>query len=175
MPPRPRAFWLRRGTQEHFIGGAHTRKEHPQLQDILRARRTLDPAGYVDSVGFDLRPQRAPPSGVSWRLSHGRKRNPGRKALLARRSSFRYYGIDLQNEVEKFEAEFIEFLGVGHAVAVTSGTGALQTALGPLGVGPGQEISIPAPPERPIRMTLLTPNSDMAFALLFLEGFCRKT
>jgi dTDP-4-amino-4,6-dideoxygalactose transaminase len=64
--------------------------------------------------------------------------------LLKRRSPFRYYGLDLQKEVEQFEAEFAKFLGVAHAVAVTSGTGALNTALSALGVGPGQEVIVPA-------------------------------
>jgi len=64
--------------------------------------------------------------------------------LLKSRSLFRYYGIDLQKEVETFEAEFARFLGVAHAVAVSSGTGALHTALSALGLGPGQEVIIPA-------------------------------
>ena len=64
--------------------------------------------------------------------------------LLRSRSLFRYYGIDLQKEVETFEAEFAKFLGVAHAVAVSSGTGALHTALSALGLGPGQEVIIPA-------------------------------
>jgi 8-amino-3,8-dideoxy-alpha-D-manno-octulosonate transaminase len=64
--------------------------------------------------------------------------------LLKSRSLFRYYGIDLQKEVETFEAEFARFLGIAHAVAVGSGTGALHTALSALGLGPGQEVIIPA-------------------------------
>jgi 8-amino-3,8-dideoxy-alpha-D-manno-octulosonate transaminase len=64
--------------------------------------------------------------------------------LLRSRSLFRYYGINLQKEVETFESEFSEFLGVRHTVAVSSGTGALQTALSALGAGPGQEVIIPA-------------------------------
>lgn len=64
--------------------------------------------------------------------------------LLRSRSLFRYYGIDLQKEVEMFESEFSQFLGVRHTVAVSSGTGALHTALSALGVGPGQEVIIPA-------------------------------
>ncbi len=64
--------------------------------------------------------------------------------VLKSRSVFRYYGIDLQREVEKLEAEIGTFLGVSHAVAVGSGTGALHTALSALGAGPGQEIIIPA-------------------------------
>jgi len=64
--------------------------------------------------------------------------------LLRSRSLFRYYGVDLQKEVEAFEAEFASFLGVAHAVAVSSGTGALHTALSALGLGPGQEVIVPA-------------------------------
>jgi 8-amino-3,8-dideoxy-alpha-D-manno-octulosonate transaminase len=64
--------------------------------------------------------------------------------VLKSRSLFRYYGIDMQGEVEAFEKEFSEFIGVKHALAVTSGSGALQTALSALGVGPGQEVIVPA-------------------------------
>ena len=64
--------------------------------------------------------------------------------LLRSRSLFRYYGIDLQKEVEAFEAEFANSLGIAHAVAVSSGTGALHTALSALGLGPGQEVIVPA-------------------------------
>lgn len=64
--------------------------------------------------------------------------------LLKSRSLFRYYGIDAQGEVEAFESEFARFAGVKHALAVSSGTGALHVAMGALGVGPGQEVIVPA-------------------------------
>jgi 8-amino-3,8-dideoxy-alpha-D-manno-octulosonate transaminase len=64
--------------------------------------------------------------------------------VLRSRSLFRYYGISPQSEVAAFESEFKSFLGIGHAVAVSSGTGALHTALAALGVGPGQEVILPA-------------------------------
>jgi dTDP-4-amino-4,6-dideoxygalactose transaminase len=64
--------------------------------------------------------------------------------LLKSRSLFRYYGIHPRKEVETFEAEFARQLKVRHVVAVSSGTGALHTALSALGVGPGQEIIVPA-------------------------------
>ncbi len=64
--------------------------------------------------------------------------------VLTNRSPFRYYGLEPQHEAETFEKEFASFLGVPHAVAVSSGTGALHAALSALGVGPGQEVIIPA-------------------------------
>jgi 8-amino-3,8-dideoxy-alpha-D-manno-octulosonate transaminase len=64
--------------------------------------------------------------------------------VLSARSPFRYYGVDLQREVASFEEEFARFLGIPHAVAVSSGTGALHVALSALGVGPGQEVVVPA-------------------------------
>lgn len=64
--------------------------------------------------------------------------------VLKSRSPYRYYGQELQGEVESFEKEFAGSLGVPHAVAVSSGTGALHVALSALGVGPGQEVIVPA-------------------------------
>jgi dTDP-4-amino-4,6-dideoxygalactose transaminase len=64
--------------------------------------------------------------------------------VLRSRSPFRYYGVDLQGEVQAFEAEFASFLGISYCLATNSGTGSLHTALAALGVGPGQEIIIPA-------------------------------
>jgi 8-amino-3,8-dideoxy-alpha-D-manno-octulosonate transaminase len=64
--------------------------------------------------------------------------------VLRDRSPFRYYGVNLRNEVEQFESEFAAHLEIPYALAVSSGTGALHTALSALGVGPGQEIIVPA-------------------------------
>ena len=60
------------------------------------------------------------------------------------RSLYRYHGIAPQHEALQFERELAVFLGIRHVVAVTSGTAALHTALGALGVGQGQEVIIPA-------------------------------
>jgi 8-amino-3,8-dideoxy-alpha-D-manno-octulosonate transaminase len=64
--------------------------------------------------------------------------------VLDRRSLFRYYGPEEPTEVAAFEREAAAFLGSRHAVAVSSGTAALRTALAALGVGPGDEVVVPA-------------------------------
>jgi dTDP-4-amino-4,6-dideoxygalactose transaminase len=46
--------------------------------------------------------------------------------------------------VDAFEREFAEAVGVGHAVALSSGTAALHLALLLLGVGPGDEVLVPS-------------------------------
>jgi hypothetical protein len=55
--------------------------------------------------------------------------------VLRSKSLFRYYGIDPQNEVGALEEEFAAFVGAKHALAVSSGLGALSVALSALGVG----------------------------------------
>ena len=64
--------------------------------------------------------------------------------VVRSRSMFRYYGLDPQRETEALEKEVAGHIGVKHALATSSGTGALHSALGALGVGPGQEVIVPA-------------------------------
>ncbi len=47
-------------------------------------------------------------------------------------------------EVEAFEREFADFVGTRHCVGVANGTEALTIALRALGVGPGDEVVVPA-------------------------------
>jgi dTDP-4-amino-4,6-dideoxygalactose transaminase len=50
----------------------------------------------------------------------------------------------LGQEVAGFEAEFAAWVGTEHAIGVASGTDALTLALQALGVGPGDEVIVPA-------------------------------
>jgi dTDP-3-amino-3,4,6-trideoxy-alpha-D-glucose transaminase len=48
------------------------------------------------------------------------------------------------SEVEAFEAEWAAYCGTAHAVGVSSGTEALALVLRALGIGPGDEVVVPA-------------------------------
>ena len=50
----------------------------------------------------------------------------------------------LGEEGQAFEAEWAEYCGVAHAVGVGNGTDALQLALRAAGIGPGDEVVVPA-------------------------------
>ncbi|MBV9332755.1 MAG: DegT/DnrJ/EryC1/StrS family aminotransferase [Candidatus Eremiobacteraeota bacterium] len=47
-------------------------------------------------------------------------------------------------DVTRFEANFASYLGVAHCVGVESGTAALQFALEAIGIGPGDDVIVPA-------------------------------
>jgi 8-amino-3,8-dideoxy-alpha-D-manno-octulosonate transaminase len=68
--------------------------------------------------------------------------------VLERRAPFRWYGIGPKggepHQCNDFEREFAERHHTRYAVAVTSGTMALYTAIAALGAGPGDEVILPA-------------------------------
>jgi len=64
--------------------------------------------------------------------------------VIRAKSPFRYYGPDLQGKVSAFEKAFAEMVGVSYCLAVSSGTAALIVGLRALGVGPGDEVIVPA-------------------------------
>jgi len=67
--------------------------------------------------------------------------------VLHSRDLFRYYGHDPANPPQmaaQLEKELREMVGAKYALAVTSGTAALEVALAALGVGPGDEVIVPA-------------------------------
>ena len=50
------------------------------------------------------------------------------------------YIAPLGPQVNEFEKEFSEYTGIGHCLALASGTAAMHLALRELGVGPGDEV-----------------------------------
>lgn len=65
--------------------------------------------------------------------------------VLRRKRLFRYYGVAPgPSAVDRFETRFAATMGVRHALAVSSGTAALATAMAALGLGPGDQVIVPA-------------------------------
>ena len=59
-------------------------------------------------------------------------------------SPFRYWGPGRPEKVLRFEEAFAKYMGARFALAVTSGTAALDCAVAGLGIGPGDEVIVPA-------------------------------
>ena len=64
--------------------------------------------------------------------------------VLNTQSPFRWYGKVQPMKVATFESEFAQRMRTRHALAVTSGTAALQCAVNALEIGPGDEVILPA-------------------------------
>ncbi|WP_420903277.1 aminotransferase class I/II-fold pyridoxal phosphate-dependent enzyme [Streptomyces boncukensis] len=79
------------------------------------------------------------PEFPAWPQFDGRER-AGLERVLGQGAWWRIPG----DEVDAFEREFAAHHGAGQALAVTTGTHALELALELLGVGPGTEVIVPA-------------------------------
>jgi dTDP-4-amino-4,6-dideoxygalactose transaminase len=65
--------------------------------------------------------------------------------VIRSKNLYRHYGVgDGPQEVDAFEREFAEFMGVRHALCVNGGSSALVCGLIGAGVGPGDEVIVPA-------------------------------
>ena len=65
--------------------------------------------------------------------------------VIRSKNLFRYYGVgEGPGEVDAFEREFAQLMGAGRALAVNAGSSALICGLIGCGVGPGDEVVVPA-------------------------------
>ncbi|MDI6451640.1 DegT/DnrJ/EryC1/StrS family aminotransferase [Anaerobaca lacustris] len=64
--------------------------------------------------------------------------------VLESGSPFRYWGPGRPDKVRRFEDEFAKAMKTQFALGVTSGTAALDCAVAGLGIGPGDEVIVPA-------------------------------
>jgi len=75
----------------------------------------------------------------------GREEEEAVLEVLRSKRLFRYYGPQSSRSwVSELEEAFAAVMGVQHAAAVSSGSGALMCALAGLGIGPGDEVIVPA-------------------------------
>jgi 8-amino-3,8-dideoxy-alpha-D-manno-octulosonate transaminase len=87
-----------------------------------------------------------PVPALGWSLI-GREEEELVLQVLRSKALFRYYGPDPKSPpamVSTLEREAAAMIGTRFALGVTSGTAALEVALGALGVGPGDEVIVPA-------------------------------
>jgi 8-amino-3,8-dideoxy-alpha-D-manno-octulosonate transaminase len=90
------------------------------------------------------KPQADPPMYPGGNLIDALEEQAALQVLRTKRL-FRYYGPQPgPSQAEALEAAFAEHMGGGRALAVTSGTAALICALQGLGIGPGDEVIVPA-------------------------------
>lgn len=81
-------------------------------------------------------------------------------------------GYILGPEVEAFEREFADYLGVGHCIGVANGTDALTIALRALGVGPGDEVVMPSFTFYATAEAAIVAGATPVFCDIDLDTFC---
>ena len=65
--------------------------------------------------------------------------------VLRAKRLFRFFGKEEgESHADQLEKEFAQSVGSAHALAVTSGTAALICGLQGIGIGPGDEVIVPA-------------------------------
>jgi len=60
------------------------------------------------------------------------------------KTPFRHYGINAPCKVDQFEKRLADYVGTKYALGTSTGTAALFVAVAALGIGPGDEVIIPA-------------------------------
>jgi dTDP-3-amino-3,4,6-trideoxy-alpha-D-glucose transaminase len=78
-------------------------------------------------------------------------------------------------EVEAFEREFADYLGVKHCVGVANGTDGLTIALRALGVGPGDEVVMPSFTFYATAEATIIAGAKPVFCDIDLDTFCVTT
>src|ERR687898_617432 len=75
-------------------------------------------------------------------------------------------------QVEGFEREFADYLGVAHCIGVANGTDALTIALRALGVAPGDEVVMPSFTFYATAEAALVLGAKPVFCDIDLDTFC---
>ncbi|MCP5520491.1 MAG: DegT/DnrJ/EryC1/StrS family aminotransferase [Verrucomicrobiales bacterium] len=100
-----------------------------------------------ESVGAENAATAAPPDidpGFIGPQYFDEKERQALMEVMEQGSPFRYWGPGRPEKVQRFEEGFARCMGTRFALGVTSGTAALDCAVAALGVGPGDEVIVPA-------------------------------
>lgn len=125
-PPQTRRGFLQRLTTWSVIGaGCGPGRPCAAPGGSLSARPDINP-GLVGPQFFDEAEKQA------------------LMEVLDNGAPFRYWGRKEPVKVRQFEEAFARAMGVRFALGVTSGTAALDCAITGLGIGPGDEVIVPA-------------------------------
>jgi 8-amino-3,8-dideoxy-alpha-D-manno-octulosonate transaminase len=106
----------------------------------------LRPNDSVTSPGNAIARRTVPVPALGWALIDQEEEKLVLEVLRSK-ALFRYYGPDPKSPppmVATLEREAAALIGTRFALGVTSGSAALEVALGALGIGPGDEVIIPA-------------------------------
>ena len=128
-----------------------------EIQELTRRKFLTAGCIALSGAGIGLRPQRllgqesrkptAMPNinpGYVGPQFFDKREEEALLEVLESRSPFRFWGSDKPTKVLRFEENFAKHMGTRFALGVTSGTAALDCAVTGLGVGPGDEVIVPA-------------------------------
>src|SRR2546428_357980 len=127
------------------------RRRGQESQSCWRRQRATYPGGDIqmaitDRLAIDGgTPVRTTPLLPGWPggLLIGEEEKAAVLEVIESQSLFRHYGPRPLHRATSLEKAFAQAMGARHALAVTSGTAALITALAALGIGPGDEVAVP--------------------------------
>ena len=129
--------------------------QHPLYPDITRRRFLATTCLAVSGAGLGLPTRRlwgaSSPSAVP-NIDPGyigpqffdEREEEALLEVMESGSPFRFWGPGQPNKVKRFEEDFAKHMGTRFALGVTSGTAALDCAVTGLGIGPGDEVIVPA-------------------------------
>ena len=105
----------------------------------------ITPSDQVASVTADRHVRTEPLHASFWGTQfYDDKERDQLNDVLTTQSPFRWYGKVQPMKVSTFENELAQRMRTQYALAVTSGTAALQCAVNALEIGPGDEVILPA-------------------------------
>lgn len=128
-------------------------------------------AGFVDERGvLEFRPA-AGKVGQTIILTAGPSIS-AREATYAHQATKYGWNHQWNRYLSAFEKQFAEYIGVPHAIATSSCTGALHIALAALGIGPGDEVIVPDITWVATANAVLYVGATPVFADIDLDSWC---